>query len=167
MKKLLMVFALIFVLCGCNSAQEFETVTDTWEDPVQAAAGELRFAIPSDAALEVFEGDGACKLYLCDGYDLVMQTLDAGELERTLSQISGYPADKLTVIETLQQTLKRFDCIWSSSGELGDQLVRAAILDDGNYHYVLMAMADASRTAELQETWQSIFDSFTVINTAA
>jgi len=166
-KRLLLSLILILALCGCSSEPEFETVTDTWEDPVQAAAGEIQFAVPSDAALEVFEGDGACKLYLCDGYDLVMQTLDAGDLERTLRQISGYSADKLTVIETLQQTLKRFDCVWSSSGESGDQLIRTAILDDGNYHYVLMAMGDASKATTLQETWQSIFDSFTVINTAA
>ena len=39
---------------------------------------------------------------------------------------------------------------------------RAAILDDGSYHYVLTCMTDASNAHALQESWQTLFDSFTL-----
>ena len=45
---------------------------------------------------------------------------------------------------------------------LGNQIGRAAILDDGNYHYVLSCMAPEALGGDLRETWDRVFASFQV-----
>ena len=39
---------------------------------------------------------------------------------------------------------------------------RAAVLDDGRYHYVLTVQADAARSGELTETWNQLFSGFSL-----
>jgi len=48
----------------------------------------------------------------------------------------------IQVIKTAQDTYERYDFVWTAAGEDGLQTGRACILDDGNYHYALSAMAE-------------------------
>ena len=52
--------------------------------------------------------------------------------------------------------------VWTAAGEGGDQLGRAQILSDGEFHYVVAVMADCTASGTLAETWQALFDSFGV-----
>ena len=47
-------------------------------------------------------------------------------------------------------------------GEQGQQVARGCILDDGNYHYVLTALAEAERAGEFEEVWQEIFSGYSL-----
>ena len=39
---------------------------------------------------------------------------------------------------------------------------RAAVIDDGSYHYCLTVMAAEEEAPQLRGTWQALFDSFTL-----
>lgn len=145
------------LLCGCGSTQTFETVSDVWQaETVQAQHVVLE--LPEDAAAEVMEsGDG--ELYLCDGYEIAVQTMAAGDLTRTVQQMSGFSPDELTVIQTSMDELTRYELVWSSAGENGDRICRGVILDDGNYHYAVSVMADAQDTESMKTVWETVFSS--------
>jgi hypothetical protein len=156
-----MICVLIMLLSGCGAYGVPETVSDTLDFTVMPAAGIL-FDMPADASEAVFSTEEAGSLYLCDGYTLTVQTLPGGDLNRTLETVTGYEAQKLTVLELEREELSSYRTVWSCAGEGGDQLGRAMILGDGTYHYVLSVMAPAEEVPALTETWNALFDSFTV-----
>lgn len=162
MKKCWIFILLALMLTGCGAAQTFETVADDLIQPVMAPAGELTLALPDSAAAQTIQNDEGGTLYFCDGYILTVQTLDAGDMEQTAKTLCGFGTDSLTVIETMSGTVKRRDWVWMAAGEGGDQLGRAAVLDDGNYHYCVTVMADAETAGTLDEEWNSIFSSLTL-----
>lgn len=165
MKKYLIGIALALLLTGCSAQQTFETLSDVYDAPVMAPAGQLELKLPEEAAAASMENPDAGKLYLCDGYTLTVQTLDAGDLNETLRQLTGYGKEQLTVMETKQDGFSRFETVWSAAGEGGDQIGRAVILDDGYYHYAVTVMADAQTAGDLTSVWQSVLDSATLSRT--
>jgi hypothetical protein len=56
--------------------------------------------------------------------------------------------------------LERYEFVWTSAVDGGEQIGRATILDDGDYHYVLSATVGAELIEEYQEIWNGIFESF-------
>lgn len=118
--------------------------------------------LPREAALAVFEKDSSEKLYFCDGYEIAVQTLTGGDLEKTLRTVTGFTKDRLTLMETEQGALRRYDCVWSAAGETEQRVGRTAILDDGAYHYAVTVMADESKAAPLSECWNALFRSLTL-----
>lgn len=161
MKKCWIFLALTVLLCGCGSTREtFETVNDSCIQSAAAVQRKILLTLPDEAALPTMENESGEKLYLCRGYTLTLQTMEAGDLSGTIQDISGYKRDSLTVMETAPGDFKRYDFVWSSAGEDGDQVGRAAVLDDGSHHYVLTCMAPADTAGELTQTWDGIFGSF-------
>ncbi|MBR7123109.1 MAG: hypothetical protein IKC95_06630 [Oscillospiraceae bacterium] len=159
MKKILYVLVCAAMLTGCGVQDVMETVTDDNVTPVMAQIQQVQVTLPDDAAVATLESADAGKLYLCDGYVVTVQTMEAGDLDRTLRQCTGFSREHLTVMETVKSEIKRYDCVWSAAGEGGDQVARAAILDDGSYHYVVTVMAGFESAGELAKTWQEILDS--------
>lgn len=85
------------LLTGCGRAVVYETVTD---EPVVAAVAqprEISFDLAQEPAMPVMESDGG-QLYLCGDYDVMVLTLEGGDLSETVSQVSGFEPDQLTVI---------------------------------------------------------------------
>ena len=157
MKKLCLMMVLALFLTGC-AQQTFETVSDVLDVPAMAQPQQLELVLPEEAAAQSMESSEGT-LYLCNGYSLTVQTMDAGDLDRTLRQCTGFAKDQLTVMETQQNGVKRYDCVWSAAGEGGDQVGRAAVLDDGSCHYVVTVMADFAAAGDLADTWEGILDS--------
>lgn len=110
----------------------------------------------------VLESDSE-QVYLSEDYEIIVETVSGGDLSATIQRISGYTPDNLTVMETAQDGAKRYDFVWASAGENGDQLGRAVILDDGNYHYCLSVLRDADTTEKSQIVWRDVFDSFKLV----
>lgn len=158
MKKIY-VLALLLFLTGCASSQTFETVEDWYYTPA-ISQGILSVALPEDAAVQTHSESGS--IYLCDGYSICLQTFQAGDLDATVKSVSGFSKDRLELLQTRQQELKRYDFVWAAAGEAGDVVCRAAILDDGYFHYTLSVAAEASEAEELESCWQELFASFTV-----
>ena len=162
MKKLWILLALMSLLCGCASEETLETISDDIVQPVMAQPGEISVRLPDNAVAPVLESDSE-QVYLSEDYEIIVETVGGGDLSATIQRISGYTPDNLTVMETAQDGAKRYDFVWASAGENGDQLGRAVILDDGNYHYCLSVLRDADTTGKSQIVWRDVFDSFKLV----
>ena len=159
MKKWILFGLCTVLLTGCAAQETFETVADEQVQSVSAPMGQVIITLPEEAASPVSESDSGT-LYQCDGYEIMLQTLPAGDLNATIQSLSGYSRSYVTVIETNINDWKRYEFVWVSAGEQGDCLGKAAILDDGSYHYCLSALADADRVEEFEADWETMFDSF-------
>ena len=166
MKKIWILIILSFVLCGCSVQETFETVNDTVLQPQQVLAKQMILTLPEDAAVPAMESDMTGQLYLCDDYFITVQTALSGDLNATIKETTGFDRDMLSVIETTQGQIHRYECVWVAAGEEEQQVGRMAILDDGNYHYVVTVMADASKSGDLTDSWNQLLSSFSLADTA-
>lgn len=160
MKKCLMMILAALLLTGCGAEPVYETVSDDLVQPVAAVMQQTALQLPEGAAVSVMQNDQTGSIYFCDDYTLTLQTVEGGDLNATLLQTTGYSKDALKLIETQPGDYTRYDCVWTTVGEGEEQVNRAAILDDGCYHYILTCMTPASKAEQLQEQWQAIFTSF-------
>lgn len=158
MKKWMFLLAFCLMLSGCKAEETFETVADEMMEPAPAPR-QVMVELPPEAAAPASESD-AGTIYICDGYEISLQTLPGGDLDGTIRTISGYGREDLTVVETLQGDYRRFDLVWACVGEAGERIGRGAVLDDGSYHYVLCVLADADRVREYTEVWEAVFASY-------
>ena len=165
MKKVFVVCLLVCLLLGCTSPS-YETVMDTMPLILHNAPKEIKLQLPPGTVQPVFENKNTDKLYFCDGYEMILRTVEGGDLQKTVKDISGYDIDDLTVVETKQQELKRYEFVWTAAGENGDRVGRTAVLDDGIYHYTLSLVADAQLAGQLRQTWEDIISTFAVVSIA-
>ena len=157
-----MIPVLVFLLCGCGAEETFETVTDVQVLPVMAQPKQISVRLPDDGIAPVLEMDDR-QVYLSEEYEIVMETLSAGDLEATVRALCGYALEQLTVIQTQQEDFDRYEFVWVSTGEVGDRLGRAVILDDGAYHYCMSVLRDAASVETSQIVWSEVFGSFTLV----
>ena len=161
MKKCFYLLLISVFLTGCGSEATFETVADEWVRSAAAPVRQILVTLPEEAAVPVAESENG-QLYQCDGYEITLQTLEAGDLDATLRAVTGHSREDLTVMETELDDLKRYDLVWSCLGEEGEQVGRARVLDDGNYHYVLSVLAEADRAAQLETVISDLFRSYSL-----
>lgn len=150
---------LVLLLSGCSVQPTFETISDQMDAPVVAQMRQLQLTLPKEATAPTLQSEENGMLYLCDGYTLTVQTMDAGDLDATLRALTGFSREQLTVMQTNRQDAKCYECVWSAVGEGGDQVARTVILDDGNYHYAVSVMADFASAGDLAKTWKQLLDS--------
>ena len=161
MKTWVILLLSALLLTGCASEDTFETIADEPVAAVMAQPGQISVELPEDAVAPVLES-GSEQLWLCDDYEILIQTRPSGDLNGTIQTISGYPKESLTVIETQNQNVTRYDFVWASAGEKGERLGRAVVLDDGNYHYCMSVLRDAD-AQESQIVWNEVFQSFSLV----
>ena len=159
MKKVLVFLLVAVLLAGCGAEETFKTVEDIL--PVEPVTAPLQFfvSLPEEAASPTFQDDSGAELYVCQDYTITKQILESGDLEKTIKTLTGKSREELQVIKTMQETCDRYDFVWTAAGEDGLQTGRACILDDGNYHYALSAMAEETKAGSLRQTFQEMFDS--------
>lgn len=162
MKKYLWMLLPVLLLCGCADQETMETISDEILLPVMAQPRDISVELPGEAALPVVEND-AGRIYLCDEYEIVLQTVDAGDLNATMQTLSGMERDQLTVMETMMEDIKRYEFVWTSAGEQGEQLGRGVVLDDGQYHYCLSVLRNAEKADKSQINWNRVFSSFKLV----
>ena len=160
MKKWLCWILLPVILCGCSQQKVLETVSDEYVPPTVIAMQQMAVDIPDGAVVSAMADDTSGSIYFCDGYTMTLQTMASGDLNETVNSVTGYDASQLELIETASGNANRYDWVWVSAGEGEEQVCRGAILDDGNYHYVLTCMTGASNAQSVQECWQTLFRSF-------
>ena len=162
MKKCWIFLILPLLLCGCAAEETYETIADDIVQSVMAQPKEITVSLPDNAVAPVLESDSE-QVYFCEDYEIVIETLSAGDLDATIQSVSGYSKENLTVMETEQDGVKRYDFVWASAGENGDMLGRAVILDDGSYHYCMSVLRDAATPETSQITWSTVFNSFALV----
>ena len=160
MKKLWLLWIVLLLLTGCGAVQTRETVSDSEQPLIMPIKQQVMLTLPEQAAVPVAENADAGTLYLCNGYTVMLQTMPAGDLTGTLRTVTGFPKESLQLLQTRRGEADRYDCVWTAAGENGNVVCRAAILDDGNYHYVLTAMAEEIHAGALQPELQAMFNSY-------
>lgn len=159
MKRICWLLLAAILLCGCSAEQAAETVYDELLVDTMAPQKELSLKLPAQAAKSALAAEDGAQLYFCGEYLLTTQTCMAGDLDRTVRDLCGYGAEQLTVMETKLGGVKRYDWTWTSAGESGVQVGRAAVLDDGDYHYCVTVMADEEAGGSLDPQWDVLFAS--------
>ena len=157
MKKWILILLMI-LLTGCGAEETFETVADELVLPVMAQTRFVCVDLPGETALPVIENDHG-RIYVCNDYEIVLQTVESGDLESTIQAVSGLSQDDITVMETMADGVARYEFVWAAAGEGGDRSGRAAILDDGNYHYCLSVLC-CTGNEKSQINWDQVFSSF-------
>ena len=161
MRKWCMLLVVALLLSGCQEADVFETVEDEVLLQVMAQPMEVRVTLPEDTVLPVMETEDGM-LYMCREFDVLIQTMEGGDLQETVRAVSGFDREDLTLVETLRQDMPCYEFAWTAAGEMEEQVCRCMILDDGSYHYIVTAMVDAELAHEYQQIWNGMFESVTV-----
>ena len=159
MKKLWCVM-LALLLVGCGAEPTYETLGEVQDEPVLAPALEMAVDIPMDAVSEVMKTQDGSSLYFVGDYTVCMQTLESGDLNRSLEICTGFSRDRLQVMQTNAGGYTRYEAAWSCVSDQGDQVGRICILDDGQYHYALTMLTPAENANQVQEGWQTLLRSF-------
>ena len=148
MKKLVFLLVLMMCLCGCtDETPVMETVDDGIVEPVAAEPKPMAVWLPEGAAAQTMAGAGEC--YTWGECELRLQTLDGGDIQATLRQLTGLSPDRLTVMEYERDGLQLYQTVWSATGEEGINLGRCMVADDGEYHYCLSLLSpEDADTAE-------------------
>ena len=153
-----MLLLLMILLTGCGAEETFETVADELVLPVMAQPRFVCVDLPGETALPVIENDHG-RIYICNDYEIILQTVESGDLESTIQMVSGLSEENITMVETGSEHTRRYEFVWAAAGEGGDQTGRAVILDDGNYHYCLSALR-CTGNEKTQINWDQVFSSF-------
>lgn len=161
MKKWIVWMALPLFLTGCAAEETFETIADEQVLSVMAQPRQITVELPENAVAPVMENEGE-QIYLCEDYEIIIETRSGGDLPATIRALSGYGKEDLTVMETQWQEISRYEFVWAAAGEEGDRLGRAVILDDGQYHYCMTLLRDADRK-DSQVVWNQVFASFDLL----
>lgn len=159
MKKWLFLLMMAVLLTGCAAEDTLETVADEILVPVMAQPRFICVDLPGETALPVVENQNG-RVYVCNDYEIVLQTMESGDLENTMQIMSGLTQEDLTVMETYNDGISRYDFVWAAAGEMGDQIGRGAILDDGSYHYCLSVLSNAEGNEKSHINWEDVFTSF-------
>lgn len=162
MRKLWIIPLLAILLTGCGKEKMLETVSDVQDTPVVSIARRIQLHLPEELSAPALQGEETGTLYLCDDYSVTVQTMEAGDLQRTIRNATGMQKNDLQIIQTRQGDTKRYQWVWTAAGEQGMQVGRACVLDDGAYHYVLTALADENKAGAVQPQWKEIFASFSL-----
>ena len=160
LKKLCVMMALVCLLTGCAPQDVMETVADEAvlsRNPARS----IRVELPEETVLPVMQTDTG-ELYICRDFEVSVQTLPGGDLERTVRSLTGFSAADVTIMETASDGLTRYDLAWSCAGELGPQVGRASILSDAGWHYCLTAMTAEENAQSYREIFNGMFESFAV-----
>ena len=151
MKKVVLTLLLSILLSACGTPPE-QTVRET-PPREQIPPRQVLLTLPEEAAAPV-TGEAGRQLYLCDGYELQVQTADS--LEEALRQVTGLPEDRLTVMKRGED---RCETVWCSTGEGREQIGRAVIREADGWYYCVCMLADAERAEELEPVWKKITES--------
>lgn len=160
MKKIWVIPLLVALLAGCGKRPALETVTDVPYTPVVSAVQRILVQLPPELSTPTLQNELAGKLYLCDDYSVMIQTVEAGDLEKTIRNATGMQKKDLQILQTQQGDTKRYQWVWTANSETGIQIGRGCVLDDGIYHYVLTALTDENTFEKIRPSWKEIFASF-------
>ena len=160
MKKLWCVALVSCLLAGCSAEVTMETVADE-QVLSQSVVREIRVELPEETVLPVMETDTG-EIYICRDFEVWVETLPGGDLQRTVGLLTGFDLEDVTVMEREAEGEIRYDLAWSCAGETGPEVGRASIISDGEYHYCLAVQTPEENAAQCREMFNGMFESFTL-----
>ena len=165
MKKLLVLLLLTTMLSGCGAEQTFEVVEDVIPAEPVVSPQQFFVSLPDEAVTPTFQDDSG-ELYVCQYYTISKQIVESGDMEKTITTLTGLQPEDIQIIQTFEENCDRYDLVWTAAGEEGLQLGRACILDDGNFHYILSTLAGEETAGQMRDTLQDLFDSCKLLDPA-
>ena len=160
MKKVVIVLLMVLLLSGCGQDHYEQRQAPCGTQTASPAPGVINISVTDELSAPVMSTREGDRIYIADDYEVSLQTLPGGAVDETLKICTGFDRDKLTVLETEKDGMKRYDCVWSSAGEGTQWVGRTTVLDDGAYHYVLTVTGDDG--SKVASAWQQLSDSFSV-----
>lgn len=163
MKKWICILMVMLALCGCSDEElpVLETVgPEACEPASKPEPGQIGVMIPEQAVAQTMTDGGSGQLYTWDGNVLQLQTVDSGDIRRTVTELTGFSYDDLTVMQYAKGDLMYYQTVWSTAGEDGMMLGRALIADDGNYHYCISLLSPEE--ADVQNLYDQMCATFSV-----
>ncbi|MCI7638457.1 MAG: hypothetical protein MSS60_01345 [Clostridiales bacterium] len=162
MKKIAVALLLTLLLSGCGAKETLETVADDIPlQPVLAQPAQISVRLPDNAVSPVLESDTE-QVYFCEDYEIAIETRASGDLSCTITAMTGFDPEQLTVMHTSPDGVDRYEFVWAAAGEDGDRLGRGVVLDDGSYHYCMSVLRDAQPQKKSQVVWSDVFASFSL-----
>ena len=162
MKKIAIALLLGLLLSGCGAKETLETVADDIPlQPVLAQPAQISVRLPDNAVSPVLESDTE-QVYFCEDYEIAIETRASGDLSGTITAMTGFDPEQLTVMNTSPDGVDRYEFVWASAGEDGDRLGRGVVMDDGSYHYCMSVLRDAENPKKSQVVWSDVFSSFSL-----
>ena len=159
-KKIATALLLALLLSGCGAKETLETISDDIPlQPVLAQPAQISVRLPDNAVAPVLESDTE-QVYLSEDYEISIETRASGDLGGTVTALTGFDPEQLTIMHTQPDGVDRYEFVWVSAGETGDRLGRAVVLDDGHYHYCMSVLRDGSNQKKSQVVWSDVFASF-------
>ncbi len=159
MKKIWILLLITVFFSGCGTGRTYETLGSVPQTKPPVQPKNVSVILPEGAAETVWKTDEGT-FYDCDGYTVSLQTLNSGDFAQTVKTLSGFRPDKLTILESGDDGQKRYDWVWTAAGADEQMLCRAAVIDDGDYHYCLCVMAEADTAGNYTQLWNELFSSF-------
>ena len=139
-----MIVILVFcvLLSGCGAAAVWEWVEDVPAESAgvwQQDAYVLQIGLPPELSLT--ERKLGCSLYeTADGsWQVQTQTFLASDLDAAVRYLSGYDADRLTILETTRFDLPEYRFAWYCQTEEGGRLCRGDLVMDGTTCYAVVS----------------------------
>jgi hypothetical protein len=163
LKKIWILPIVILLLTACGSTEARETVSDVYVAPAMASIQQIVVELPEELEIPVLQDGQSGELYVCDGYTVTIQTMESGDLQKTIYTASGVSKENVQILQTEQEGSDRYEFVWTANTEEGMQVGRCCILDDGDYHYVITAMAEETAAGEVRETWEKMFATFHLV----
>lgn len=158
LKTIALLLLIPVLLCACGAAPTFETLGDVQHD-MPSVLQKVCIQVPNSAEAFV-EGDTTG--WLAEHYSIRQETFEGQQLSETMQALCGFSTDRLTVMTSGTEDIRRYEWVWTAMSEEGQLLCRAAVIDDGRYHYCLIAEGSAEYGKELNEQWNEIFSSFSL-----
>lgn len=162
MKKWIVIVVAALMLTGCaRETVVYETVGPVEMEPEPVpAAGQIKLVLPEGAAAEAMAEESGMEVYHWEGYELRLETLDSGDIQKTIQTITGIDYDSLTVMEHQKDGMQFYQTVWSGAGEEGLLLGRALVADDGYYHYCVSLLGPED--GQTQEIYDQLYATFAV-----
>lgn len=142
-------------LCGCSAQSVWETVDD--ELPAAATVYEMQVALP-EQAVQV-ESSGSAALYEVGEMEIITSTFAARDLDAAVRMVSGFAADRLTILQTERFDLPEYQFAWYSQTAEGGKLCRADVVMDGMYCYAVVCSAPEGQR-DFAAQCQQVFSTF-------
>lgn len=165
MRKLLFLCGILVILCftGCQKdTAVWETVSDQiylsvdGKIPVQLT---MDFSAPADAVQAADALSSGAVYQQAEGkYEIMQETLQ-GAAESAIKRMTGFSKDELTVMETKEFNMARYDFVWTAASEQGQQVCRGVVFDDGTYCYTLTFQTAEENGGALQACMDEVFAS--------
>ena len=136
MKIVVLLLMLVF-LAGCGAqAETWETVEDTIiQTEVSLSEYDITVGLPESALTDWT--DNCCR-YETEHLQVETSAFQAVDLNAAVRYLSGFEADKLTILQTTRFDLPEYQFAWYCQTAEGGRLCRADLVMDGMNCYVVV-----------------------------